>query len=136
MGVVSGDLGEVTGGHVKIGAESHVGRNLGIVIGMVALGAAIVSFTLFSNKKDAAKLTQLESFRSAYADKCEAPSFRSDASSLLKDTYLRSAGLQAAVEKQHSALNSGATCDEILHALKAADFPMPAASAAMPQQQQ
>ena len=124
MSVASGDLGEITGGHVRIGAESHVGRNVGIAVGVVALGAAIFGFTSYSNKQDAGRLAQLESFRSAYADKCEAPAFRTEASPLLKDTYLRSERLQTAVEKQQAALTSGVACDEITRALRAADFPM------------
>ncbi len=126
MSVASGDLGEVTGGHVKIGAESHVGRNVGILVGVVALGAAIFGFTSYSNRQDASKLAQLESFRAAYADKCEAPSFRGEAAPLLKDTFLRSERLQAAVERQQSALQAGTPCEEIARALRAADFPMPA----------
>jgi hypothetical protein len=128
MSVASGDLGEITGGHVKIGGESHVGRNIGILVGVVALSAAIFGFTSYSNKQDATKLAQLETFRAAYADKCEVPSFRTEAAPLLKDTYLRSERLQAAVEKQGAALQSGAPCEEIARALKAADFPMPPAS--------
>ena len=135
MSVASGDLGEITGGHVKIGAESHIGRNLGIVVGVVALGAGIFGFTSYSNKKDTAKLALLDSFRSAYAEKCEAPSFRSEASSLLKDTYLRSERLQAAVEKQQAALASGTPCDEIARGLRSADFPMPQPSSTAPAQQ-
>jgi hypothetical protein len=133
MSVASGDLGEITGGHVRIGAESHVGRNVAIVVGVVALGAAIFGFTSYSNKQDAAKLAQLESFRAAYADKCEAPSFRGEAAPLLKDTYLRSERLQAAVDKQQAALNAGAPCEEIARALKAADFPMPQPSSSTAQ---
>jgi hypothetical protein len=128
MSVASGDLGDVTGGHVKIGGESHLGRNVGIVVGVVALAGVIFGFTSYSNRQDATKLAQLDSFRAAYADKCEAPSFRTEAAPLLKDTFLRSERLQAAVEKQQAALASGTPCDEIARALKAADFPMPQAS--------
>lgn len=124
MSVASGDLGDITGGHVRIGAESHVGRNVGIVVGVVALSVAIFGFTSYSNKQDAGKLARLEAFRAAYAEKCEAPSFRGEAPPLLKDTYLRSERLQAAVEKQQSALASGTPCDEVTRALKGADFPM------------
>ena len=137
MSVASGDLGEVTGGHVKIGAESHVGRNLGIVIGVVALGAGIFGFTSYSNKKDAGKLAQLESFRAAYAEKCEAPSFRGDISPMLRDSYLRSERLQTAVDKQQAALSAGTPCDEIARGLRAADFPMtPPSSTPAPAAQQ
>lgn len=128
MSVASGDLGEVTGGHVRIGAESHVGRNVGIVVGVLAVGALIIGFTTYSNKADAAKLTQLDSFRAAYADKCDAPAFRAPASALLKDTYLRSAALQSVVDKQAAALASGTPCEQIAHALKVADFPLPTPS--------
>lgn len=130
MSVATGDLGDVTGGHVKIGGASHVGRNVGIVVGVLGLGAVIVGFTVYSNKADAAKLTQLESFRAAYADKCDAPSFRAPAAPLLKDTYLRSAALQTAVDKQAAALQAGTPCEEIARALKVADFPLPPASSA------
>src|SRR6185312_16802274 len=106
MSVASGDLGEITGGHVKIGAESHVGRNVGILVGVVAIAAVIFGVTSYMSRQDTAKLAQLESFRAAYADKCEAPTFRGEAAPLLKDTYLRSERLQAAVEKQHAALNA------------------------------
>jgi len=127
MSVASGDLGDVTGGHVKIGAESHLGRNLGIGLGALVLVAGIVGFTAYSSKQDASKLSQLESFRADYAEKCEAPSFRGDAAPLLRDTFLRSERLQAVVEKQRAALQAGAPCEEIARALKTADFPMPAA---------
>lgn len=130
MTVASGDLGEITGGHVKIGVESHAGRNVGILVAVVAVGAAIFGFTSYSNRQDASKLARLESFRAAYADKCEAPSFRADSSSVLKDAYLRSERLQAAVEKQQAQLSSGVPCDEVARALKAADFPMPQPSSA------
>ena len=133
MSVASGDLGEITGGHVKIGVESHAGRNVGIAVAVVALGAGIFGFTSYSNKHDTEKLAQLDSFRSAYADKCEAPSFRSEASSLLKDAYLRSERLQAAVAKQQASLAGGAPCDEVARALKAADFPMPQPSSSVAQ---
>ena len=128
MSVASGDLGEVTGGHVKIGAESHVARNVGIVVAVVTLGASIFLYTSYSNRQDATKLAQLDSFRAAYAEKCEAPAFRGEAAQLLKDTFLRSERLQAAVEKQNAALQSGTPCEEIARALKAADFPMPQAT--------
>jgi len=130
MSVASGDLGEITGGHVKIGAESHVGRNVGILVGVVAIAAVIFGVTSYMSRQDTAKLSQLETFRAAYADKCEAPAFRGEAAPLLKDTYLKSERLQAAVDKQQTALSSGTPCEEVARALKAADFPMPQPSSA------
>jgi hypothetical protein len=124
MSLVSGDLAWITGGHVKIGAASHLRRNLGVVFGVLALSAGIFGFTSYWPQKDSAKLAQLESFRSAYAAKCNAPSFRNDSPSRLGDLYLRSDRLQAAVEKQQAALSSGTPCQEVARALRSVDFPI------------
>jgi hypothetical protein len=53
---------------------------------------------------------------------------------MLKDTYLRSERLQAAVEKQQSALASGTPCDDVARALRGADFPMVQQSSSSPAQ--
>ncbi len=124
MSVASGDLGDITGGHVKIGAASHIGRNVGIVDGALLIVAAIVGYTSYSSRQDGERLAQLESFRGAYADKCDVAAFRTPAPPLLKDTYLKTERLQAAVAKQQAALQAGASCEEIGRALRAADFPM------------
>ena len=124
MSVASGDLGDVTGGHLKIGAASHLGRNAAIVVATLAVGLGVVAYTMHSGKEDGALMTQLEQFRATYAQKCDAPAFQGEASALLKDTFLKSERLQATVEKQQSALTAGTPCEEVARALRAADFPM------------
>jgi hypothetical protein len=124
---MSGDLSEITGGNVKIGAETHRGRNIGIVVGVLVLVVGIVAFTMYSNSQDAAKLTHLESFRALYADKCDAPAYREPAPQLIRDTYLRSESVQAVVAKQQAALQAGTPCEEVARALKTADFLLPSA---------
>ena len=126
MSVASGDLGDVTGGHVKIGAAHHWGRNSAIAVGALVVGAFVILYSSYSARDDAAKLGQLETFRAAYADKCDVDSFRGPAAPLLKDTYLKTERLQQAVLKQQEALNAGTPCEEIGRALKNADFPMAA----------
>lgn len=126
MSVASVDPGDLSGGHVKIGAAHHYGRNVGIVVGALLLGAGAVGLTMYNSRQEAATLTQLEAFRSLYADKCEVPAFRGEASSVVKDAYLRSAVLRDALAKQQTALQAGAPCDEVARALKAADYPLPA----------
>jgi hypothetical protein len=127
MSVISGvDPGDLSGGHIKIGVQSHVGRNLGIILGALVLVAGIVGFTMYSNRQDAAMLSQLDSFRAAFAEKCDAEQFRGQPSQLVKDTYLRSSVLRDALAKQQAALQAGTPCDEVAHALKVADYPMPA----------
>ena len=132
MSVVSGDLGDITGGHIKIGAVSHRGRNIGIVVGVLVLAVAIAAFTMYSNHQDAAKLVKLDSFRALYADKCDAPAYREPAPELIRDTYLRSESVQALVAKEQAALQAGTPCEEVARALKAADFLLPSAKTANP----
>jgi hypothetical protein len=125
MSVASVDPGDLSGGHVKIGAAHHYARNAGIVVGALLLGALAVGLTLYNSREDAATLTQLEAFRSLYADKCD-ESFHDQASSAVKDAYLRSGTLRDALAKQQAALQAGAPCDEVARALKTADYPLPA----------
>ncbi len=124
--------GDLSGSHVKIGASSHMGRNIGFVAGAALLGGAIFGFYRYSMQKDNVELGTLEAFRSAYAQKCEAPAWKNEISPMLRDTYLNSSDLRATVDTQLTKLNAGGTCDEVMKALKAASFPMPAASAAAP----
>src|SRR5689334_8339551 len=63
MSVASGDLGDVTGGHVKIGAAHHYGRNTAWAIAAAVMLLAVIAYTAYSNRQDAAKLSQLEQFR-------------------------------------------------------------------------
>jgi hypothetical protein len=127
MSVVSVDDGDTTGGHVKIGAPSHVGRNLGFLAAAGVLVAAIVWYNSYQGKQDAARLETLEGFRAAYAQQCSAPAWSQPLAPVVRDTYLNSSGLQAAVDKQYGLLRAGASCDDVAKALKAADFPLPQA---------
>jgi hypothetical protein len=124
MSVASGDLGDVTGGHIKIGVAHHYLRNVAIGAAAIVMALGVVAYSSYSSRKDAGKLADLEAFRGAYAEKCEAADFNGEAAPLVRDTYLRSDRLQAAVAKQRAALEAGAPCDEIARSLKAADFPM------------
>jgi hypothetical protein len=128
MSVASVDPGDLSGGHVKIGAVSHWGRNLGIAVAALVVAGAAIGLTRYNDSKDAATLGQLETFRAAYAEKCDVAAFRTAPTSVVKDAYLRSAPLREAIAKQQVALQSGAPCDEIGRALKAADYPLPAAT--------
>jgi hypothetical protein len=122
--------GDLSGSHVKIGTPSHMGRNVGMAIGVLALGGGIAWFTMHGSKADTANLVKLDAFRAAYAAKCEAPSWKGEAPPMLRDTYLRSTRLQEAVDKQAAALASGTACEDVLKALKGADYPLPSAQPA------
>jgi hypothetical protein len=129
MGVASIDPGDVTGGHVKIGAPSHIVRNLGVIVALAAAGAGIYTFQKISTQKDEVRLEQFDSFRAAYAEKCNVPSFAGPAPEVLRDAYLTSSILQNAMATQLAALNAGASCEDVTKAMKAVDFALPQPSA-------
>ena len=133
MSVASGDLGEITGGHVKIGAESHVGRNVGIVVGVVGVGAGNLRLHVVLEQAGHGQAGAARELPLGVRRQVRGAVVPCEASSLLKDTYLRSERLQAAVDKQQAALAGGAPCDEVARALKAADFPMPQPSSSVAQ---
>ena len=115
--------GDNTGGNVKIGAEKHTGRTLGILAAVVLAGAAIGIFYWRSSVDDAPKLQALSDFRAAYAKKCNAKDFEGATSTYLADTYLRTPTIQEAVMKQAAALPTG-SCDDVLKELKLASYPV------------
>lgn len=125
MSVASMGSEDISGGHIKIGTTSHLVRNVMMVAAVATIGGGIWVFQSSTNKTNAAALTKLETFRAAYAEKCDAPSWRGESAPLVRETYLRSTKLQDTVSKQQTALSGGATCEDVFKALKAADLPMP-----------
>ncbi len=115
--------GDNTGGHVKIGNESHTGRTLGIVAAVLVAAAAIGIFYWRSSVDDAPKLQALSDFRAAYAKKCNAKDFEGPTSTYLADTFLRTPTIQEAVTKQAAALPS-ASCEDVLKELKLVSYPI------------
>ena len=128
MSVASMSPGDLSGSHVKIGAPSHLSRNLLFLAGAMVLGAGVFLFYRQSATADAARLAKLDSFRFAYAEKCDAPAWRTEAASAMRDAYLSSTTMQAVVDREAEQLASGVACEDIAKALKTADFPIPAAA--------
>jgi len=79
-----------------------------------------------SGSNDEPKMRALESFRSAFAQKCNNAEFGAPASTFLKDQFLNSSVLQEAVTKQAAALQGGASCADVEQGLRAASFPLSA----------
>ena len=127
MSVASMSPEDLSGSHVKIGAASHLGRNLLFLAGTLVLGAGVFLFYRQSATADAERLAKLDAFRMAYAEKCDAPAWKTDAASAMRDAYLGSSSMQAAVDHASGQLSSGVACEDIAKSLKTADFPMPAA---------
>jgi hypothetical protein len=111
---------------LKIGAPSHRSRNLWLLAAFAAAVAAPAGYYALMGRHDAVETNRLESFRSQYAQRCDEPAFAAPAPVIVRDAYLRSSALRAAVSDATSRLEAGAACDEIARRLRAADFPMPA----------
>jgi hypothetical protein len=124
--------GDLSGSHVKIGAPSHLVRNLGVVLAVGGLGVGIWLWTARSNAQDVQKLAPFDQFRAAYAEKCGVPSYAGPAPDVVKDAYLTSSNVQQAVAKQTAALNGGATCEEVQAAMRSVDFALPKATPPTP----
>ncbi len=113
-------------GNVKIGSPSHLGRNLGILVALAAGVAGVVVYQMHTSKHDAALLAQFDSFRAAYADACNVPAFARQPPDVVRDEYLGSEPMQAAIVQQAAAIAAGSTtCEQVAAALKAVDFKVP-----------
>ena len=110
----------------KIGAAPHVRRNRWLVVGLVGATVVVGAYYLLLGHHDALQVARLEQFRAAYAQKCHAPRFAEPTPPMLKELFLGSTVLQAVVDRQLTALDSGASCEGVSQALRAADFPIPA----------
>jgi hypothetical protein len=117
-------------GDVKIGTPSHTGRNLGVV---AALGIAIVGvviYTMHASKQDDARLVKFDAFRRAYAEKCNVPAYAKEAPDVVRDQYLTTPTIEAAIDAQTTALAAGASCADVAKALHAVDYSVPPAGPA------
>ena len=111
---------------VRIGAPSHTGRYVGIAVAVVLLAGGVIGFQQFTSKQDAGKLQAFDTFRALYAEKCNAPAYAKAQPDVVRDDYLTSEPIQKAVAAQTKALGDGATCDDVVAALKTVDFKVPA----------
>ena len=121
MGVANVDWG------VKIGAPSHLIRNLVIVLGGLAAIAAIWAWQRNANQTDAQKLGGFDAFRAAYADTCGAPDYKAVQPDVVSNAYVDSPALQIAIAKQLTVLEAQGTqaCWDVVKELRAIDFVVP-----------
>jgi len=128
MSVASLNPGDLSGENVKIGAPSHLVRNLAVLIGLVGLGVGIWAWTAHSATVDAQRLAPFDQFRAIYADKCGVPSYAGPAPEVVRDAYLTSTPIRDAITKQTAALQGSASCEDVQAALKSVDFIVPKAT--------
>src|SRR5579871_2473190 len=115
-------MGAAEADSLKIGTPSHTGRYVIIAVAAVALIGGVIGFQMFTGKQDASKVQAFDSFRALYAEKCNAPAYARAQPDVVRDDYLTSEPIQKAVAAQTAALNNGASCDDVVAALKAVDF--------------
>jgi hypothetical protein len=70
-------------------------------------------------------MQRFDAFRAAYAEKCGLPDYAGPVQSVVADQYISSPAIQLAVDKELTALNSGASCIEVADALKKVDLAVP-----------
>jgi hypothetical protein len=108
-----------------IGAPSHLRRNLWLVLLCAGAAAVIGAYDSFVGRTDGVEMQRLEQFRGAMAERCEAPGFDRAPLPIERDMYLHNASIRAAVDHQYAALGAGADCEQVIAALRAADYPIP-----------
>ena len=116
----------------RIGAPPHLRRNLWILAAVITGIAAMTGFYAAYGRTDAVEMNRLAEFRAAFADKCEAPEFAEPVAPMVRDMYLTSPSLRDVIDRQTTALDTGADCEAVWKALRAADYPMPPPSAPRP----
>jgi hypothetical protein len=94
------------------------------VFAIVCTGLALIGSRFFK-REDATNLRTLAEFSSAYAVQCDVPEMLAPPPLAVRDAYVHSRALQDVVTRQRAALASGASCEEVTQALRAADFPAP-----------
>jgi hypothetical protein len=122
--------GDLSGSHVKIGAPSHLVRNLAVVVAIGGLAAGIWAYSSHAAAQDVQRLAPFDQFRALYAEKCGVPSYAGAPADVVKDAYLTSTHVQDAVAKQTVALQGNATCEDVQSAMRAVDFIVPKATPA------
>ena len=104
----------------RIGAPSHLKRNLWLAIAMFAGAVGMAGYYATSARTENRELDSLAAFR-ASAERCQ---WEEPVPDVAKDLYLASSRVRAAVDAQRAALEAGADCGDVLKALKSADFPV------------
>ncbi len=111
-----------------IGPAHHRRRNAWITVGALAVTVAMATSYSYWRKHDVVAADHLARFQAAYSERCDSALFSPPAAALAKKLYLRSSTLQRAIHDQLTSLESGAPCDAVYRALRAADFPMPSSA--------
>jgi hypothetical protein len=119
-------MGAVLENDVNLRAPSHALRYILIAAGALALGGTVYLFESYSGKADAAKAEGFSKFRAAYAAKCGVPSYDGPVAEVVENQYVTSPPIKLAVDKELAALGAGATCEEVVQALKKVDLFIPA----------
>jgi hypothetical protein len=112
-------------GDVDLHAPSHVLRYVSLLVGAVAVGVGVYFFESYADKRDAVTMQRFDAFRAVYADKCGVPDYAGAVPELVQKQYVSSPAIQAAVDRELAALQSGAGCGEVGDILKKVDLVVP-----------
>jgi hypothetical protein len=110
-------------GSSHIGAAHHRRRNALLTIGALLLCIGMAVSHALWGRHDAAAADELAQFQAAYEERCDRSAFPAADAARTRKLYLGSSMLQRVIAQQRTALETGAACDAVYHALQAADFP-------------
>jgi hypothetical protein len=109
-----------------VGPAHHPYRTLFWVLSALGLAAALLGYLAYERNTAAASISRLSRFEALYMNRCDAESFDSsdEIVALRRKLYLGSPILEHTITTQLAALENGATCESVTHALRGVDFPM------------
>ena len=116
---------EATTNPPVIGPPRHPVRNTIAGIGASLLVIAMGIYFGYYRQHDRVATDRLSQFLTAYSQTCAIPAFTDKIPPTLRKIYVDSRQLQAVIDQQLKALESGATCASVDKVLNAAQFPMP-----------
>lgn len=108
-----------------IGPEPHTMRNIFLATG-IALFIALLSLFYWHTRKDSnVAVGELEQFREAMYHRCGGQQFSGPAEQQLTQLYVDSSRMRSVVVQQfHQLQRANANCEEVVKALRAADYPI------------
>jgi hypothetical protein len=109
-----------------VGPAHHPRRTLFWVLSALGMAAALLGYLAYERNTASTSLSRLHGFESLYTSRCDGQAFDSsdEIVALRQKLYLGSPLLEQTISTQLRALENGASCASVEHALRAVDFPM------------
>jgi hypothetical protein len=107
-----------------IGPAHHVGRSLFWLFSGAGLAALLAGYLGYEHHTKVGAAQRLDRFEDVYTRRCDDMAFNTGTTNLRRKLYFGSPLLQRTVDQQLTALERGASCEEVYSALRDVDFPI------------